>query len=352
MKTKIIFLSLFLSVSIFLSGFLLGSLVNPIHEKDKNDSEENIPDIYNSQCDNSNVTIECEDISEADKNILYKKLFYHRIILFGKDTNGETFSNTFYFIRQQKSSEQYSHTYTLLHLHGKTKRTLWTSEMQKDEEIQTDYYIPQFEIDKFEDLSTREEYIIQTKIDEITYDIDIKGIEGDFLVKNSPDYLRYVSSGTATVKPSNGSEFIVNAMVDQYIVYDYTISIFFEGREELVNTTHSLTLWDQDNNFYHLDITDVENDDLPYKTHRWILFKDFTTGGKFKAFEAELEFVQANNAPSRWIITVPDLDNKIIEIDATEFINNKKLDGTVSGRVYNSTGEKLISGQFLYDFQK
>ncbi|MDQ6985046.1 MAG: hypothetical protein Q9M91_03335 [Candidatus Dojkabacteria bacterium] len=325
-----------------LVGFVTGRYYFP----NESNSKEYYGDVKLDLCDKE--VINCDDFTEDEINSYLRNYLYDRVVLHGKDSKGENFYLVMYVVRKQLAKDQYHQYSTLLYSYNGKTRTLWTSENEKESYVLPNGYIKEYINEDFSDLSTRESFQITLDVDGTDVEIDIENLNGDFIVKNKNDYIRSVSEGDAEVSV-DGDKFEVFAVADQIISSDYSKSLIFKGRDELNSETHSITLWDEEENFYHLDITDVENKDLPYKTHRWIIYKDGAEGYVKKAFDANIiDFEMDEGKPSKWVIEIPDIYNTVIELEAHEYINNKNADGTVIGTVTDSRGTRNISGHFLY----
>lgn len=294
--------------------------------------------------ENEICTNYCESITDES---LYRKFFYTRFVLVGEKEDGSVISLVSYIYAKQIGIDKYRHYYTFVFSSEGENETLYIDQNSNSKDILAADFIKEFNENDFDGQSTQREYdfVMQTKQGEV--EVEITDINGDFITKDQPDYIRYASIGNATIK-MNGEEYKVNAFVDNIVSSDYSISLFYENRDELINKTHSLSLWDEEGAFYLIDITDVENTDHPYKSHKWVLYKD-KNGFSKKYFDAEMEYkTNVDGKPDSWSIYVPDFDGEF-ELFVDFFTERNQEKGIVRGKVINESESLNLIGHFLYN---
>lgn len=281
---------------------------------------------------------------EADES---KNFAYDRIIINGTDNLNENFFVILQLSRILNESNTYDHQYTAYYSYMGDSGVKWHTYKSNSIDVAKGGFLTSYSREQFPDFSTRETIDIGINLEDFAANIEISDINGDFIVKNQPDYTRYISSSTADVKLS-GNSFQTKAEVNTIYSNDSSTSIFFEGRDELVSQTHSITLWDNEDNFYLVDTTNVENRGLPYTSHQWAIHKDASQDASFKAFAVDIDFDQTNKVGQRWDITIQDIKNTEIQIEATEFLTKEKERGLVKGIVTDVYGQREVYGYFAY----
>lgn len=273
-----------------------------------------------------------------------KDYFYDRIIVLGKDKDKQNFSLVFEGSRQEIKEHLFGHTYSV--------SILYKNKLYKDfsvfngagSAIQANQFVTAFSNTSTKQLPT-ETYRFSFRIKDKDFNVDLHDLESDFLVKNSLDYMRYVSVGAADVY-IDGDVVGAKTMVDKVLSNDSSIPTL-EGYDPRY-TSHSLALWDEQGNFYHIDTSKVFSENIPYASHTWILHKDVKGTAK-KVYNATLDFNQ--DKKSVWNFVIPELDGAKIRVESTQFIKEgKNLFSTlVQGTVSDTSGERTISGYAFYD---
>lgn len=205
-------------------------------------------------------------------------------------------------------------------------------------------------IDKlgFSDLSTREEYIGDITISGMDISFQVTDLVGDFITKNTPDYTRYQSVGKAVIF-YGGKAYPVQALVESIHSSDFSESIFFNGSTQVKADTYQFALWDEDNNFYLIDQSEVYTNSPKYKSHTWLLTKNLETGKTKKSFTATLEAsFGSDGVENNWLINAPEFGQAILDLQAVKYLPTngiqKRQRVIVSGTVRDESGERKING--------
>ncbi|MBP9758380.1 hypothetical protein KBD45_01685 [Candidatus Dojkabacteria bacterium] len=345
MKTKILFLSInFLVIGIFI-GLVTGQFYKidfiQILIRRPNPTPTISPNITPEP---SQQSFDCTQCQTSD----FKNYFYHRIILFGEDENKSPLLFKFQLSRKQTSRNEYDHFYNLTLF--KRNETIKEDDVFKNtsDQVALNKLFTNFKISKNSGQTTEETYKFDAKIENEIYTITIDGIQGDFVVKDTNDYIRIMSEGSATIE-QGGKTYKTRALVDRILSNDYTKSIFFEGREKLSHVTHSIALWDETSEFYLIDFTQSNSPDLPYESHKWVIHKN-KDGYTNKIFDGELDFVQNEfGFPEGWDINLKDLNNTQINLTATDYFGGGYDMGLLKGTIKDATDQiKSTKGYFVY----
>lgn len=285
----------------------------------------------------------CEQCENND----FKKYFYTRIILFGQDEMQNPILIKLQLSRKQRNQSEYEHIYSAIaFMANKTEKTT-DQFITNSNEIATRELFTQFEITRHGSQTTQEDYNLEFIVADTEYTVSIKDINGDFLIKDVPDYIRFMSEGTATATIDN-KRYSLHAIVDRTISEDYSKSIFFEGRENLSHVTHSIALWDQEDEFYLIDFTESRSPQLPYESHKWVIHKD-KKGYIKKIFDGELEFDKTEyDQPVSWNFFLPLLSNTSIQLEPEAITDSEQTMGTLTGKIQINNQIKQINGYFVY----
>lgn len=269
--------------------------------------------------------------------------FYDRIIVVGKDKNNQNISLVFEGSRQELKERLFGHTYSV--------SILYQNKLYKDfavfnapvPSVQANQFVTAFSNSTTEQLPT-ETYRFAFRIKDKDFLIDLRDLGSDFLVKNSLDYMRYVSAGSAEIQV-DGTIIPAKVMVDKVLSADGAVPTL-EGYDPRY-TSHSLVLWDDKGNFYHIDTSKVYTQNIPYMSHTWVLHKD-SMGATRKVYAAQFDFFQGKK--STWHFTISDLNLKL-DLESAQAIKEGKdqFSVLVQGKVVDTQGERTVNGYAFYD---
>ena len=323
-KLLIVILILITAASSFAGGFLLDSLINPRDVREQ---------IYINQCTDH---IECQYSNT-------KNYFLDRIVLSGKDNDGQQFLIEARLSRTEQEEGRYSHYYDFDIIASGQTYNYNLSQNITDRDVFPSGFVADFS-NKVNIQNTSETYHIKLNTADNDIDINIAGLKGDFIVKNDYAYTRYHSVGLADIKVDNES-FTVNAMTSKIYSPDYSKYIFFPGFQELESVNHHLVLWDDQSNFYMIDTAEVEVPSPYYDSHIWVLYKNFNTAQTHKFFKAELAHTLSPEGTRRWDISLPELATTFELTANASFVDNA-ADGSLTGTVEDAQGVRKIIGSF------
>lgn len=243
--------------------------------------------------------------------------------------------------RKELADGKFIHYYSAtLYKDGKTY-TEYQDSYHPEKEVKTNNFLTDFKNEYFEDLSTRESYEFTTNIEDNIIQVEINGLEGDFITKNDINYTRYLSIGTANVE-INGQKFKLNASLEKSYAADHSEYLFFDGYEDLSSRTYKFDLWDREGNFYLIDQSEISAETAYYRPHTWVLYKNAPENSMQKAFSAEIKF-QEEGELKNWQISVANLDLDFqLSTDYYRDLNwySGPITGTVNGQV--------VEGYFSY----
>ena len=275
-----------------------------------------------------------------------KNYNYDRIIIYGQDNDGQTFSLVLESSRSEVFAGLYEHFYTVDILY---KDEVYRDYIQKSKigaSIQNIGFLNNFRYRSALD-KTSESYDFKIDIKNINLQVAIPKLESDFLVKNSLTDFRYISSSVAAVQVGD-QKFNAHVMTDRIISTDF---LKMATLEQTKLVTSSLALWDESGNYYHIDITKVKSSNANYQSHTWILYKDARTNSTSKIFEGSINVIKVDqNTPKQVTITIPKLNNTKISLVSDWVLSHRNFDTvqTVLGQVIDIDGEREISGYYHF----
>jgi hypothetical protein len=200
----------------------------------------------------------------------------------------------------------------------------------------------------FSDLSTRQEYQGAIKFDETLITFMALNLQGDFMTRNSPTYTRHQSVGDGVVT-YNDKKIPVHVLAEGIHSSDFNKSIFFEGSDEIVSETRQFVLWDNEENFYMIDQSNVVSDIPEYPSHTWLLYKNHKSNYTKKGFTSNITSQSVLGRPeTEWLITAPDFNDATIKLSLLKYIDDgdsqTRMRALVSGTVTDSNGQREING--------
>ncbi len=273
-----------------------------------------------------------------------KNYFYDRLIVSGKDTDGEQFAMVFEGSRQELKEHLYGHTYSV--------SILYKNKVYKDfsvfngalPSIQANQFVKNFSSTITPEVSNETYHFVFDLKDKI-FTFDIKNLASDFLVKNTLEYLRYVSSGTVEINVGGVSS-TLPIMVDKVLSDNGSVPTL-QGYDPRY-TSHSLVVWDERGRFYHIDISKVLSENIPYASHTWVLYKN-PSGITQKSFNAQLDFT-GGKVP-QWKINLPDIENSSIQVQGSKFIKEgiNEFSTVIEGVLRDKEGGHKVTGFAFYE---
>lgn len=249
-------------------------------------------------------------------------------------------------LNRKKVGNEYQHYYYADLIYQNNHRQLYTAFLSDRAEVQPKDFLKSFGIAAADDLSSRETYSFVFSWKNFTLTASNLRFEGDFLVKNTLEYTKYVSSGNATVVIAGKPAAANSALIKIYSA-DYSKYVFFDGYDRLRSLAQLFVMWDEIGNFYLIDASDVQSVQPDYKSHTWILLKDAGTGSMRKAFSASIAPELENDKPRRWSMNVPTL-NFSMDLAPLVATTDKGDDGLATGTVTLPEGQKRISGYYSF----
>lgn len=250
--------------------------------------------------------------------------------------------------RQEMKKGEIKHYYSARLFENGSSQSIKTNFNSNSGEIKSNQFISNFENEIFDDLSTRETYSFSLKIDSKNIDVELEGLEGDFITRNTITYTKYLSAGTGNIK-INGENFEVNAALEKVYSNDKSQYLFFPGINDLSSRTYRFLLWDTEGNFYLLDDSIVSKDNPHYRPHTWILYKNASPKYMQKFFEADIDF-QEKDEEKKWTIYIPGLETTLI-LSTSESTEANWSNGTIKGTAQRQDGNKELFGHFSYKQQ-
>lgn len=213
--------------------------------------------------------------------------------------------------------------------------------------VQSNLFFSSYKNEGYFDLSARETYAFELRIGGKTLRIELDDLQGDFITKNTPEYTKYISGGTARIS-IDGKELDGQAMISKIYSEDYSKYIFFDGYDVLKGITHYFVLWDENKNFYLIDTTKTEHNEYNYRSHTWVLYKNFEHQTMKKAFQVDVQFRQESSLPQSWLISIPALNEAELVLERESFFEESSSQGIVRGIIKENGQEIPLRGIFHY----
>jgi hypothetical protein len=274
------------------------------------------------------------------------RFFSDELFLLGETAPGQPFLFTIN-LNRKRVGESYSHYYFADFIHEGRQRQLYTDFLDINDQVLPHDFLTSYKQQIAEDLSARESYEFDFSFRDLTVHADLKNFQGDFLVKNTLEYTKYISEGNGIVT-INGKQYPVRAIVSKIYTPYYDKYVFFNGYDDLRSLAQLFVLWDSDGNFYLLDQSKVDQNLPEYKSHTWALYKNRTGNYTKKAFSANVEYSHQNWKPKSWSVYVPDFGTTL-KLEPKTFFTQKQDSGLAAGTVTLEGGQtKQISGYFSF----
>lgn len=277
-----------------------------------------------------------------------RRFFSDEIVLFGQAPDGKDFLLDLILNRKEELQlASFQHYRFASLIYNDTNENLTESILNPNPQVISFGFLPEFENKIASDLSARESYLFTANIAGRQIKAEISGLQGDFIVKNSPEYTRYISEGKATVQVG-AQTFNVHALITKVYSSDYEKYIFPPGDKTLQSETQVLNLWDEAGNFYLIDKSDVNSYSPSYRTHTWVLFKNAVQQYTKKAFDAEITFKILSDTAFSWDINLPTLNNEFFKLQVAIPKTKKPEEGITKGTLKLANKEIKVGGLYFH----
>jgi hypothetical protein len=125
---------------------------------------------------------------------------------------------------------------------------------------------------------------------------------------------------------------------------DYSKYVYFDGYDSLQSLAQFFVFWDEKNNFYLIDKSEVYQNNPYYKSHTWVLYKDAQSKSTRKTFFAEIATKKQGGKSSSWDISIPELNSQISLQSKSTFEGTTK--GFTQGTVTRNDFTGSVGGYY------
>ena len=277
-----------------------------------------------------------------------RRFFSEEFIVFGKDPAGQDFLLTVMLCRKEDAEKGSFIHYRFASLISSSTNIDLTDSFYDDHSDEVVHgFLNTLVEERAEDLSSRESYTIGVELEGRRVRVKIPELQGDFVVKDSPDFSKHLSESVAQIQIGD-KEFTGRAAVEKIYSSDYSIHVFFPGYGKTPSETNAFVLWDEAGGFYVLDASQVTVENPNYRSHTWVLWKDTTKYILRKGFEAHISAEQASGQPMHWAIRIPPLEVEHLDLTAAQTKKGKPNEGIVHGQVQLNGEKRFIAGYFVH----
>lgn len=270
-----------------------------------------------------------------------KKFFSNTYVVVAKDVTLELDINRI-------EVEPYSSVYNnYAYLNGVVKGNSITDYLQvvstSTDSFSRDF-LQQFKVVDASDLSARANHTIALNLNDMSeFKFTTAVVDADFITRNSPAYSRTHSVSTTTIyidsEPLEAKVYIEKTYSD-----DADNAIFFPGSDKLSIKTAQFIFWDNINNFYLFDSSNLATPVPQYQSHTWLLMKRFD-GLSRKSYSGSYREV-TSGVKLGWELDMPDFHNAKVELVASEIFKSRdgRLRVEIIGNVTDDEGTRNIFG--------
>ncbi len=281
--------------------------------------------------------------SDCQAAITQEKTFFSDdLIVHSQDSTGKPILIEM-SLNRKKIGDFFLHYYYVNMSIGELQKNDVISFQSQSHDVEAHDFLKQFSNTKAPDLSTRESFALTYDHDPISLQITTQDLVGDFITKNSLEYTRYVNEGEATIIIS-GKDYQARIATVQSYSNDYSKYVYFDGYDSLQSLAQFFVLWDEKQNFYLIDKSEVYSDNQYYKPHTWVLYKDAVTKGANKVFSAQIITNKKGGTSLSWDINIPELNSQISLQSKSIFNGTTK--GVVQGTIIRNDFTGKVGGYY------
>lgn len=228
------------------------------------------------------------------------------------------------------------------------------SSSAKDSAIVTDKIIRSWQTTIDPSRVLREQSRMDVLVNSTVYQIDTGPLTNELAIRSLPGYTKFFSNGNGTITFDNQ---IHPAHVLYYRLYSQNAADLQFYTQPLGLTTDLIVFYDQNNNLYLMDSSEVDRPVNDYKTHKIAFFEDGVTGAVSKTFSANI-VRDSVKLPHHYDITFDSPLNATLSLSLVNSLNkapNTSYDWyltSLSGFVQKANGEKLTGfgiGEYIHD---
>lgn len=267
---------------------------------------------------------------------LEHEYYSDELFLFGKDGNGKVFSLDL-SLNRAKEQGNFVHYYRSKAYYNGTKDEGYTQFLKPKSPVESSSFLRSYQNTPFADLSSRESIDLSYDFKGTQVNIRIPELQADFLIKNTPEYTKYVSIGEAKVTFGE-EEFTAHAAFVKVYSTDDTKYLFFDGYKNLKSRTIYAQIWDKQGNFYLIDSSDVTSVQKNYTSHTWVLYKNAKESSMRRFFSiAQSTDTDSGGNLNKFSFSIPGLSNNklsAVPLDVFSTGDAYLLSGEVEGHIY------------------
>jgi len=278
-----------------------------------------------------------------------KSFFGDELILQGKTLENKPYVINLQLNRKKHLGVSYLHYYSAYLSLNNSVYTSSTNFYSSTSQVKAKGFIKEFENNKFTDLSAREKYTLKLNVEGKDVIITADDLNSDFIVRNTPEYTKYISIGKALVSLEDStSPLSANTAVEKIYSNNYNKYVFPKGYESLKPETDYLAFWDKKNDFYLIDSTKISEANPDYPPHTWVLHKK-NDGTIQKKFEANVVY---NKEAGQWQLNLPELNlnNTVLQAFDISNTSTQSFIGRLEGKNSISDISPSINGFFIKYF--
>ncbi len=279
------------------------------------------------------------------ENSIGHTFYSDRFTIAYKNEKNEPFLIDLIINRKENDSGGFDHYYLGNIISGNQNGKFYKEGVSDNSAVLPTLFFTSYTKTKAEDHSSRDAYTFSFKLLGENYNIVTDELVADFITKNEIEYTSYTSSGNARISNSKGT-FVAHIMHQGIYSNDYRPKIFFDDKGELRSETIQLILWDDENNFYLVDRSNVFEESPAYSSHLWALIKE-RDGTTKKAFGGEVHKI-STRSNTNFTALIPNFKFKSINALLTHRFAKNQDKGWVEAKVELPSGTVSAYGLGYY----
>ena len=279
--------------------------------------------------------------------ILFKSGFYHdSLIIFGQDTNKKDYAIILELGRYQSMPFMFDHIYSIKIVNDDNLYNETEFSQIMGHEIMPIGFFKKF-VNNNDHKRLIENYSFSLEANKKIFQLDLTNLNSDFIINNSLADLTYLNVGTDNLK-IDGNNNEINYILTKNLSIDSSKAL---AGNNVKYKSNCIWLWDDANNFYLIDVSQVNTKNDVYNSHKWAICKNNQTN-LMKKIVGNIELNAENDKPNINVL-IPGFNNATFNLQKTKEPQKGSKYCLIKGQIKDESDERNVRGVYYFaDYTK